>query len=162
MVDRPRSPRSASRTPPGRRPAPAGPAEAVLERRIRALEEPLDVAVVRRSPFLRLEVRNSLRGTSYRTMFPTYPSHEAALCTCVDFARRGLGTCKHLAASERWLAEHGSDLPTPPEPRPDRPPAAVWAEIDRRLASSPPSARAAVRLRWAGAVLFAGSEESVP
>ncbi len=130
-------------------------ARAVLERRIRALEEPLDVSVRRRAPFLLLQVRNPVRGTAYRVAFPAYPSRDAALCTCVDFARRGLGTCKHLAAAERWLAEHPDPRPEASESRlagPD--PARVWAEVDRRSAVPPPSARAAVRLRWPGGALL--------
>ncbi len=135
-------------------------ATAVLERRIRALEEPLDVEPARRSPFLVLDVRNPIRHTAYRTMFPAYPQLAPALCTCADFARRGLGTCKHLAAAERWLATHADRLPAPDPGRDRRVAELGWAEIDRRLATPAPSPRAAVRLRWPGGALRLESPES--
>jgi hypothetical protein len=128
------------------------------ERRSRALEEPLDLRLRQREPYPLIEVRNPLHGTSYLVLRPSFPDRSADLCTCVDFARRGLGTCKHIEAADRWLSSHPDATPSPlPTPlfRPD----AVWAEIDRRVegeARGPgPDSR---RWRFAGAALF----ETVP
>ena len=101
-----------------------------------------------------IEVRNPLHKTSYLVMRPAFPEREPALCTCTDFARRGLGTCKHIEATDRWLARHASD-PVPGPHRPEVRPAAVWREIDRRIeAPLPPNQSTALRLRVPGAVLF--------
>ncbi len=125
--------------------------DAVRERRTRALEEPLDVRLVAREPFLRLEVRNPLHGTAYLVLMPGYPRAGVALCTCTDFARRDLGTCKHVEAATRWLPAH-------PDARPlggrveavDFP--AVWAEVDRQVGAL--TARSTARaIRAAGQVL---------
>jgi hypothetical protein len=115
---------------------PAGPRGAddpweVAERRSRAVEEPLDVALLSREPFVLLEVRNPLHRTVYRVMLPLFPDRSVSLCTCTDFARRGLGTCKHIEAGGRWLERHPSLPATSPIPPFD--PAPVWEEIDRRL-----------------------------
>ncbi|HYK93864.1 MAG TPA: hypothetical protein VEY07_07485 [Thermoplasmata archaeon] len=75
-------------------------------RRQRAREEPLDFSILETDPGLVLRVRNPLHGTSYRVYRPTYPEPGPSLCTCPDFGRRGLGTCKHLEGATRWLAEH--------------------------------------------------------
>jgi hypothetical protein len=104
---------------------------AVAERRSRAVEEPLDVALLSREPFPILEVRNPLHRTVYRVMLPAFPDRTIALCTCTDFARRGLGTCKHIEAGGRWLERHPSAPAASPIAALD--PALVWAEIDRRL-----------------------------
>jgi len=139
------------RSPPGR-PAREDDPWAVAERKSRALEEPLDVRLERREPFPLLEVRNPLHRTDYRVMLPLFPDRSVALCTCTDFARRGLGTCKHIEAAGRWLERH-ADLPphrtsTPPDLD------AVWAEIDRRLAD-PASIEGPASRAWRrpGAVL---------
>lgn len=89
-------------------------------------------------------------------MLPEFPSPASALCTCEDFARRGLGTCKHIEAALRWRIGHPDAPPlvvrdaTAPRTR------ALWKEIDRRLAGA--ASRGAGsdrrRWRWAGAVLF--------
>ncbi len=141
----------------GRRRA-APPREEAAERarrRLRAVEEPLDVRVRRREPYLELEVRNPVHRTSYRVLLPAFPSREAVLCTCPDFARRGLGTCKHAEAAWGWLELH-PDLPGGTDlGRRTRPLDALWASIDRRLdelrATSEPDIRAVER---PGAVLF--------
>jgi len=107
------------------------PEEAIASRRRRAAEEPLDVRLTSRAPFVRLEVRNPLHRTSYAVVFPDYPRRTAAMCTCTDFARRGLGSCKHLEAGWSWLEERKEADLTPsegPAPVPD-----LWPEIDRRL-----------------------------
>src|SRR5271170_920842 len=84
---------------------------AVAERRSRAVEEPLDVRLLAQEPFPLLEVRNPLHRTDYRVMLPTFPDRTVALCTCSDFARRGLGTCKHIEAAGRWLERHPNAPP---------------------------------------------------
>ena len=129
-------------------------AEELSERRSRALEEPLDLRLRQREPFPVVEVRNPLHGTTYLVLRPAFPDREPALCTCPDFARRGLGTCKHIEAADRWLTNHPSATPSfPAEAGP--PAATVWREIDRRLAresrSGVPWSR---RLREPGAALI--------
>jgi hypothetical protein len=126
---------------------------AVAERRSRAVEEPLDVALLVRDPYPLLEVRNPLHRTTYRVMLPTFPDRAVALCTCPDFARRGLGTCKHIEAGGRWLERHATSRPSVPSPPTDTVP--VWAEVDRRQEqpSSPPRPES-LQWRKTGAVLF--------
>jgi len=107
--------------------------EALASRRRRAAEEPLDVRLAAREPVVRLEVRNPVHRTSYAVVFPEYPLRGSALCTCTDFARRGLGSCKHIEAGWSWLEEHG--LPAGPDPDSTPPTGAgeLWTAIDRRL-----------------------------
>ncbi|MGD0256529.1 MAG: hypothetical protein ABSB90_01425 [Thermoplasmata archaeon] len=138
------------------RPPARGPADdpwAIAERRSRAVEEPLDVLLLTREPFPLLEVRNPLHRTSYRVMLPEFPDRAIALCTCSDFARRGLGTCKHIEAGGRWLERHDTAPPSLPATRFD--PAPVWEEIDRRLDGAERS-HAPESLRWraAGGALY--------
>jgi len=131
------------RRPGGRPPARPDPAReeaAVASRRLRAAEEPLDVRVRYGAPVLELEVRNPVHRTRYRVFFPAYPARDAGLCTCTDFARRGLGTCKHLEAAWEWLARQPAlpDAPRRPEAGADE----LWAAVDRglgTLARSPPA-----------------------
>jgi hypothetical protein len=149
--------------------APAGGASddpwAVAERRSRAVEEPLDVLLLFRAPFPLLEVRNPLHRTHYRVMLPAFPERSVALCTCSDFARRGLGTCKHIEASARWLERHPNAPPAGPGPTLD--PEGVWGEIDRRVQLPPapavPDSRAwrasgATLYEWAGAPYWVDEE----
>lgn len=103
---------------------------AVDERRQRAIEEPLDVRVRATQPYLRIEVRNPIHETRYLVLFPTYPSLDTALCTCTDFARRGLGTCKHIEAALRWLADRPVTRPVGPRPLAR---SGTWKRIDRAL-----------------------------
>lgn len=146
------------RVPPRRKPDPEELADELSERRSRALEEPLDIRLRQREPYPLVEVRNPLHRTAYLVMRPTYPDREPALCTCADFARRSLGTCKHIEAANRWLASH-PNAPSPPAPKVSVRPAAVWHEIDRRLEERPPEGLPeSRRVRQAGAALF----ESVP
>ncbi len=145
MTRRPRAPRSAD---------PLDLAEELSERRSRSLEEPLDLRLVHQEPFPLVEVRNPLHRTAYLVMLPTFPDRSTALCTCADFARRGLGSCKHIEAAERWLTNHPDAKPPAPAKSAPRP-SAVWKEIDRRTerstrAGTPES----LRLREAGAALF--------
>ena len=115
------------------RPAPALEREARATRRRRAAEEPLDVRLHAREPFVELEVRNPIHRTSYRVLFPEYPLRDSAICTCADFARRALGTCKHLEAGWSWLQER-AELPVPEAGPPGPYPAGeLWKEVDRRL-----------------------------
>ena len=139
---------------------PSTPAEdraAVAERRSRALEEPLDVRLRTREPYPLLEVRNPLHGTLYLVLLSEYPDRDGALCTCTDFARRGLGTCKHLEAGVRWLRAHPEATPLVTD-RPAHQSGSVWKEIDRRLASATGAAEPeSLRLRRPGAALFEAS-----
>ena len=126
----------------------------MAERKARAIEEPLDVRLRTRDPYPILEVRNPLHGTLYLVLLPEHPDRSGALCTCTDFARRGLGTCKHLEAGTRWIREHEDATPLVRERAPARSPA-LWKEIDRRLghlatAGGPES----LRVRRPGAALF--------
>lgn len=115
-------------------------AEARAERRARSLEEPLDVRVTGVDPYPALEVRNPIHRTSYRVLLPEYPSEAVRLCTCTDFARRGLGTCKHLEAALRWLRSRPGELRVdgagPRERSTD-----VWREVDRRQEAAGPAER---------------------
>ena len=87
-------------------------------------------------------------------MLPTFPDSSTALCTCADFARRGLGTCKHIEAADRWLANHPDALPAPAPIR-SVSPEAVWQEIDRRLEREAKAPLPASRgVREAGAALY--------
>lgn len=117
-------------------------AEAQAERRARSLEEPLDVRLRGREPFPLVEVHNPIHRTAYLVMLPEFPSDAVRLCTCSDFARRGLGTCKHVEAAARWLRLHPT-APVPPETGArvgPSPRAGAWEEIDRRLVSESPLA----------------------
>ncbi len=126
---------------------------AVAERRSRAVEEPLDVCLLTRDPFPLLEVRNPLHRTSYRVMLPAFPDRSITLCTCADFARRGLGTCKHIEAGGRWLERHPNVAASFPATTLDA--SSVWQEIDRRLETPPrPSAPESLRWREAGATFY--------
>ncbi|MCI4336924.1 MAG: hypothetical protein L3K17_07000 [Thermoplasmata archaeon] len=119
---------------PGTPRAPAAPrgeeetAGAERDRRSRAREEPLEVSWTQTDPFGIAIVRNPLHGTRYRAYLPALPDLESAMCTCQDFARRGLSTCKHLEAIRLWLVER---------PVPAIPPTGgadvsrVWATVDR-------------------------------
>ncbi len=119
---------------------PVAPATAVArrtavdERRTRSIEEPLDVRLRTEDPYPTLEVRNPLHGTAYRVLLPEYPSAGSAMCTCTDFARRDLGTCKHIEAGVRWLSTHPDAPPLLPRRRASPPLAGLWREVDRRLA----------------------------
>lgn len=132
--------RPGSGRPPAR-PSPGQEAEAVASRRLRAVEEPLDVRLRYREPGLELEVRNPVHRTSYRVFFPAYHSRDAALCTCTDFARRGLGTCKHLEAAWEWLSRLPELPKAPSRPGPSVPTEALWKAVESRVAElgrSPP------------------------
>ncbi len=124
----------------------------MLERRTRALEESLDVRLRSVHPYALLEVRNPLHGTSYLVMLPGFPRSGVALCTCTDFARRGLGTCKHIEAATRWYSDHADARPLLTRPRTD--PAKIWAEVDLRARSSEREGSLLRQLRRVGAALY--------
>ena len=129
-------------------------ADELSERRSRSLEEPLDLRLRQREPYPLVEVRNPLHRTTYLVMRPTFPELTPALCTCTDFARRGLGTCKHIEAANRWLTNHPNALPTPPMP-PTPPVSPLWEEIDRRIERAErPDRPMSLRVRDPGAALF--------
>jgi hypothetical protein len=115
-------------------------AEARAERRARSLEEPLDIRLTVRDPYPILEVRNPIHRTAYLVLLPEFPSDALRLCTCTDFARRGLGTCKHVEAAFRWLSFHPNEAPPAGSGPPERS-AVVWPEIDRRLQAAGPAER---------------------
>lgn len=146
---------------PGARDAPSksrpDPAGARAERLARAIDEPFDVRPVPGLPTRALEVRNPVRKTHYLALLPAYPDRVGSLCTCPDFARRGIGTCKHLEAAFLWLQEHPEDgvaeLPGPPS--------GVWRAVDRALEESRRSQEPdALKYRRPGAVLFEMGERS--
>ena len=140
--------------------SPAADRAAVEERRTRAIEEPLDVQLRTVHPYPRLEVRNPVHETLYLVMLPEYPARSSSLCTCTDFARRGLGTCKHIEAGLRWLAEHPEAVPLRSEEGEAAETAGVWKRVDQRLSTAAKETNGDSR-RWrrAGATLFDRSIE---
>jgi hypothetical protein len=140
--------------PADRRPTrtPDDSEEATRARRRRALEEPLEYSVLETDPVVIARVRNPLHGTQYRLYLPAYPRLDLALCTCPDFARRGLGTCKHLEGAARWIADHPRLEPVP-RPALERP-RDLWSRIDRRREALRPGQLSGAALRRVGAVLW--------
>jgi predicted nucleic acid-binding Zn finger protein len=128
------------------------------ERAARAVAEHL---TVRRDPrfgsFVVLEVRNPAHRSRYRVAFPALPDLELRFCSCVDFARRGMGTCKHVEAAILWVADRaeasGVDLRVDePETVPS---ARWWAVVDQHLAESRVGSTITPRsLRLVGALLY--------
>jgi hypothetical protein len=118
----------------------------------RAVTERLRVRPVPGQPFWVLAVRNPVHHTHYQVCLPEYPSQEARFCSCVDFSRRGIGTCKHVEAATAWLEAH-PELPPPSATRPGA--ARLWRAIDTARDASEGSRRPApIRLREPGRVLF--------
>ncbi|MGI0071935.1 MAG: hypothetical protein ACRECT_07745 [Thermoplasmata archaeon] len=146
--------RSRDRPPPRRRTNDPDP-EAVADRRNRSIEEPLDVRLRSREPYPLLEVRNPVHGTGYLVMLPEFPDRASALCTCTDFARRGLGTCKHIEAGLRWVGDHPDATPLRARREEGSRSAVVWKKVDQRLAGLVRDATPAAR-RWRrpGAALY--------
>jgi hypothetical protein len=88
-------------------------------------------------------------------MLPEYPERAAALCTCTDFARRGLGTCKHIEAGIRWLADHPDARPLRPSGSEGPRLSTVWKKVDQRLATlAKDPAPTSRRWRRPGALLY--------
>ena len=101
---------------------------------------------------MRLEVRNPVPGTRYDVLLPEFPLRSGGLCTCTDFARRGIGTCKHLEAAWLWLEAHPEGPPPAP---PEGSESATWSEIDQRLRAAARSTKPdPIRYRLAGATLL--------
>jgi hypothetical protein len=101
---------------------------------------------------LTLEVRNLRRQSRYTVYVPAFPGRTGVFCGCVDFAKRDLGTCKHVEAAWLWLADQGPEGRNPASVAPS---GALWALVDRRLrqlptAKVPPSAR----IRLVGSALL--------
>lgn len=105
-------------------------------------------------PYRLIEVRNPIHRTAYLVMLPEFPARSPALCTCTDFARRGLGTCKHIEAGWRWLDRHPEAHAAAGAPT-TAPPGDVWSEIDRREKDLPTGSRLTGRvLARPGGALF--------
>jgi hypothetical protein len=128
-------------------------------RRARATEELFDVRPRAGYAFWTLDVRNPLRKTRYRVLVPSYPSADGAMCSCTDFATRGLGTCKHIEAARLWLDERRASgeislRPVAPIDGAERVDA-VWTAIDRGLeARRADRSPASARLRAPGSALY--------
>ncbi|HEV8049609.1 MAG TPA: hypothetical protein VGP88_03345 [Thermoplasmata archaeon] len=137
------------RDPSPPRPVRPAPLERA-ERRTRALEEPLDVRPEPGPPgVLTLAVRNLRRQSHYTVYVPSYPDRTGVFCGCVDFARRDLGTCKHLEAAFLWLADHpGERRAAPPLGA-----APIWGAIDRRARHLPTGGPASGKIRYVGGAL---------
>ncbi len=123
-------------------------------RQERAISERLGVRLVRGVSFGAFDVRNPTHRTEHRVVLPRFPEREPALCSCADFSRRGLGTCKHVEAVAQWLERRPTPvaLPRPRQGSEER----TWEAIDRTLESArqSPGVAPAVRLRRAGALLM--------
>lgn len=119
----------------------------------RSVTEHLRVRPVPGYPFWVLTVRNPVHHTQYQVTLAEYPQEESQFCSCVDFARKAIGTCKHIEAARAWLGGQ-------PELRlaavPPRGAPALWKAIDRSVRTSGPGPDA-VRLRTAGRLLFEGN-----
>jgi hypothetical protein len=122
------------------------------DRMARAVTERLRVRPVPGQPFWVLTVRNPVHHTHYQVVLPEYPADEAVFCSCPDFARKGIGTCKHVEAAFSWLEVH-PDLAAPAAA--PRGVSAVWRAVDAaQEASQAEGPPATVRLRLAGRALF--------
>ena len=97
-----------------------------------------------------LGVRNLNRQTHYTVYVPAYPDRTGAFCGCVDFARRDLGTCKHLEAAWLWLADHPEARSAPSGPSA----APLWAAIEHRLRCPSGPAPSSLRIRYVGGALL--------
>jgi hypothetical protein len=103
-------------------------------------------------PFWVLAVRNPVHHTRYQVVLPEYPSGEAQFCSCPDFARRGIGTCKHVEAATAWLTAH-PELSPPLVARTGA--SGLWKEIDAARKERVPDPRPVpVRWRAPGRLLF--------
>ena len=99
-----------------------------------------------------LEVRNPVHHTRYRVLLPEYPGEGGEICSCPDFARRGIGTCKHVEAASAWLTAR-RDLARPSFRA--RGAGSLWKALDRaRIAAARSERPPAVRLREPGRLLF--------
>lgn len=145
---------SLPRAPGGDR-VPADRRLALDERRKRSVEELLDVRIRQADPYRILAVRNPLHGTEYLVLWPTYPSSDVTMCTCTDFARRGLGRCKHIEAATRWMEGHAGERTPQLMGRPPVSGPSPWVRIDRAIrARRQDLAPASLALRKPGRILF--------
>jgi hypothetical protein len=142
-----RKPRRASkREPPERLPWLR------YDRMARAVTERLRVRAMPGQPFWLLSVRNPVHHTRYQVALPEYPGGEAQFCSCVDFARKGIGTCKHIEAARAWL-EAQPDVHRLAAPV--RGASAIWRAMDAaRREGDRVRTPDAVHLREPGRVLF--------
>ena len=144
--------REQARRPPRSRTSPERLPWLRYDRMARAVIESLRVRPVSGQPFWVLVVRNPVHRTHYQVCLPEYPSGEARFCSCPDFARRGIGTCKHVEAATAWLASH-PEVGRPATAR--RGVADTWRAIDAaQRAASSDDRPASLRLRASGRVLF--------
>ena len=122
------------------------------DRMARAVTERLRVRPVPGQPFWVLAVRNPVHHTHYQVLLPEYPTGEAQFCSCPDFARRGIGTCKHVEAAAAWLESHPEAVRPPFVPRGA---AGIWRAVDAAGTEAKSSPRPlSIRLREPGQVLF--------
>lgn len=152
-------PSGMSEPPPGskrRRPSVREPPERLpwlrYDRIARSVTERLRVRPVPGQPFWVLAVRNPVHHTRYQVLLPEHPSGESRFCSCEDFARRGIGTCKHVEAATAWLGTH-PEIPHRPAPPPRA--SSLWRTILAARKASETS-KLALPLRWrlAGKALF--------
>ncbi len=146
----------------GRTPRPVPDvAESRAERRSRAVEGGLDVRLREQLPFVAFDVRNPARGTRYLVVAPSYPLRDGSLCTCTDFSRRGIGTCKHIEAVWLWIEEHPGTAPVPPFPRAET----SWEEIEVSRRGAGGRDEATPRSLWvrrAGRLLIESGPDAAP
>ncbi len=145
------------RRPPVPRPRPEELPGLRADRKARAVSEHLHVRELSGWPFRVVEVRNPAHKTRYRVALPAYPDSAGQFCGCEDFARRDLGTCKHIEAAALWSVEH-------PIPRTEQKEGGtvgsraerLWRRIERALREACRiDALGPIRLRQAGRLLFA-------
>jgi hypothetical protein len=122
------------------------------DRVARAVTERLRVRPVSGQPFWVFAVRNPVHHTQYQVSLPDLPGGEAQFCSCVDFSRRGIGTCKHIEAASAWLDAH-PEAPRPLLRRSDA--TRLWSAIDAARKEADAADRpASLRLRAPGRRLF--------
>ncbi|MFZ1022966.1 MAG: hypothetical protein WAN87_02375 [Thermoplasmata archaeon] len=125
--------RPSSKSAPPKARSASDESAASRERQLRALVEPFDVHRRPRTFYPILEVRNPIHRTVYTVLFPEFPSRARAMCSCPDFGRRGLGTCKHIEASLLWLEDHPSEAAPDPRAGDRSRVEECWKEVDRRI-----------------------------
>lgn len=110
------------------------------------------------TPFPVVEVRNPAHGTRYRVVLPEFPGGGSAMCSCDDFVRRAVGTCKHVEAARLALAAQRSSA-GPSIPFDVEWARAIWEDVRARLErAGPPNAWGPRRLRAAGGALLEAAD----
>jgi hypothetical protein len=99
-----------------------------------------------------LEVRNPRHQSHYTLYVPAYPDRTGTYCGCVDFARRDLGTCKHIEAAWLWLSDHPEAVRAEAEETPET--LSLWAAVEKRTRHPRKDLPASVRLRFPGELLL--------